>query len=67
MEGGAPARISLSLEESLPAGIRMVCFSSILLGSMPWFKAMISLADTSAQQVISAGKGMLGMLLPGYA
>ena len=47
-----PARISLSLDESLPAGIRMVCFSSMLLGSMPWFKAMISLADTSAQGAI---------------
>jgi len=46
---GAPAKISLSLEDSLPAGMRMVCFSSMLLGSKPWFKATISFADTSAK------------------
>jgi len=46
---GVPAKISLSLEDSLPAGMRMVCFSSMLLGSKPWFKATISFADTSAK------------------
>ena len=36
----------------------MVCFSSMFLGSMPWFKAMISLADTSAQGEPAIEDGM---------
>lgn len=61
---GGPAKISLSLEESLPAGMRIVCFSSMLLGSMPWFNATISLADTSAKGATCHLEGTLQPHLP---